>query len=175
MTAIAPSPDQTKPPRIKRPVGQPGHRKPYKKPTNIEVEQRIEAAYLLLAQRRVITQIHAIFAKEYGLDWHTTNRYLSRARDRMLKESGSTKAEQRQNSFHTYLSVIRDPRSKSSDKIQAQRSIDDLLALPEPKTVRNEVSGPDGAPISIASAPVVIVWPHETMSRENQIHDVTTA
>ena len=112
-----------------------GQTKPFHKSTNIEVEQRIEAAYLLLAQRRTEGQIKATFEKEYNLAYRQTLEYITRARKRIAQESGKPKEQHAMDCLTTYVSLIRDPRSKSSDKIAANKGIVDMLGLKAPTTV----------------------------------------
>ena len=112
-----------------------GQKKLFAKCTQHQVEERIEAASILLGQRKKIGQIKGIFERDYGINYRQTVIYITRARERMAAEYGKTRVEFRNDSLGTYLAIIADSLSKPSDKIQAQRSIDDLLGLRIPSTV----------------------------------------
>jgi len=86
------------------PNGKTKCRKPTGKATTIEIERRIEVAGILLCQRRTRTQIHQTFAREYaGISWRQTDRYLARARERLIAATGMTKDELRNEAYHFCL------------------------------------------------------------------------
>ena len=101
----------------------------------MEAEQRTEAAYLLLAQRRTAGQIKATFEKEYNLAFRQTAEYIARARKRIIAETKKTREEHINDAYHTFVSLIRDPRSTSADKIAANNGIIKLLGLAAPASV----------------------------------------
>ena len=132
-----------------------GQKKLFVRCTQLQVEERIEAASILLGQRKKIGQIKAIFEHDYNISYRQTAAYIARAREQMAAEHGKTRAEFRNDSLDTYLAIIADSRSKSSDKIQAQRSIDELLGLRLASrvelTVKDEQSVVDTTPMPVLS------------------------
>lgn len=66
------------------------------------------------------------------MDARTVERYLSRARERMVAESGKTKDELRQDSLSFYLAIARDPTADHRSKLIARERIDRLYGLDMP-------------------------------------------
>jgi hypothetical protein len=60
----------------------PGQRKPYAKATRQQIEERTQAAALLLFFGFGRTAIHRLFRKKLGVEWRQTDRYMARARVR---------------------------------------------------------------------------------------------
>lgn len=66
------------------------------------------------------------------MDARTVERYLSRARERMVAESGKSKDELRQDSLNYYLAVTRDQTADHRSRLQARERIDRLYGLDMP-------------------------------------------
>jgi hypothetical protein len=64
----------------KQPVVRPGQHKPYAKATLRQIEERTQAAALLLFLGLAKTEIHRVFRERYGVEWRQTDRYMARAR-----------------------------------------------------------------------------------------------
>jgi hypothetical protein len=60
----------------------PGQRKPYAKATRQQIEERTQAAALLLFFGFGRTVIHGLFREKFGVEWRQTDRYMTRARAR---------------------------------------------------------------------------------------------
>ena len=66
----------------KQPVVRPGQRQPYVKGTRRQIEERTQAAALLLFFGLGRTVIHRLFREKFGVEWRQTDRYMARARAR---------------------------------------------------------------------------------------------
>ena len=66
----------------KQPVVRPGQRKPYAKATRQQIEERTQAAALLLFLALAKTEIHQLFREKFGVEWRQADRYMARARAR---------------------------------------------------------------------------------------------
>lgn len=66
------------------------------------------------------------------MDARTIERYLSRARARMVIESGKTKSELREDSLNFYLTIARDLTADPRNRIIARERIDRLYGLDMP-------------------------------------------
>jgi hypothetical protein len=115
------------------------------KPTNDELEKRIEEVELLMARGARPSQIHAAICKKYGIHWNSVNRYMVRARKNIQKRFARSREQHRADSFTFYESMIMAGDASPGAKIRARQRIDELLGLDAPK--RTELSGPDGVPI----------------------------
>jgi hypothetical protein len=80
-----PLPGVAKQPKIRK-----GQRKPYRKATRQQIEQRIEGVALLGFCGFRKSDIHRIFREWYGVEWRQTDRYMALARAR--KRTGSNQA-----------------------------------------------------------------------------------
>lgn len=121
------------------------------KPTNKELEERIELVAQMITKGWRTSQIKAGVRAKFGqsLDQRTIGRYMARARDLIMKQCDMTKDQMRAESFEFYAAVIRDGKSTMREKMQARERIDKLFGLEAP--TRQEVSGPGGKPISMAT------------------------
>jgi hypothetical protein len=66
----------------KQPTIRPGQRKPYAKATRQQIEERTQAAALLLFLGLAKTEIHQLFRGKFGIEWRQADRYVARARAR---------------------------------------------------------------------------------------------
>lgn len=76
------------------------------------------------------------------MDARTTERYLSRAKSRMIEESGKTKEELRTDSLNFYLAIARDLTADHRSRLQARERIDRLYGLDMP--IKVAPTTPDG-------------------------------
>lgn len=76
------------------------------------------------------------------MDARTIERYLSRARGRLVEESGKSKEELRAESLNFYLTITRDITADPRSRIQARERIDRLYGLDQPiKVAPTDPSG----------------------------------
>jgi hypothetical protein len=67
---------------MRQPIIRPGQRKPYAKATRPQIEERTQAAALLLFLGLAKTEIHRLFREKFGVEWRQADRYVARARAR---------------------------------------------------------------------------------------------
>jgi hypothetical protein len=65
-------------------VIRPGQRTPYRKGTRGQVEERTQAAGLLLFLGLSKTAIHRLFREKFNVQWRQCDRYLAGARARSV-------------------------------------------------------------------------------------------
>jgi hypothetical protein len=70
-----------------QPVIRPGQRKPYAKATRQQIEERTQAAALLLFLGLGKTAIHRLFREKFGVEWRQADRYVACARARSASVS----------------------------------------------------------------------------------------
>ena len=128
-------------------------RKPSRKSTNAEIEERITAAEILICRCARRGEIHAHFAAKYDVCWRSTDRYVARARERLRQRSTRPRQDHFDESMTFYESVIRDKNARPQDKLRARQRMDELLGLDAPK--RQEVAGPGGGPIQQEVLPIL--------------------
>lgn len=66
------------------------------------------------------------------MDARTVERYLSRARDRFIEESGKSKEQLREESLNYYLAIARDLTADHRSRLQARERVDRLYGLDMP-------------------------------------------
>ena len=66
----------------KQPTIRPGQRVPYAKGTRQQIEERTQAAALLLFLGLAKTEIHQLFRGKFGIEWRQADRYVACARAR---------------------------------------------------------------------------------------------
>lgn len=120
-----------------------GQKRPYKKATQEQVEERIAFVDLLLFSRRTRkAQIHKVMLIKYGIDWRQTDNYIARARDNRLEMLRQTKEYHRCNSLALYEQIL--STGTPREKIMSQERIDKLLGLESPRSI--SLGGIEGAP-----------------------------
>jgi hypothetical protein len=112
----------------------PGQTTPYRKATNAEIGRRIEHTAVLLANGYTKTEIHAALKEKFGLHWSTVERmYMPRAREVLLKAADKTREEVRGEAVWFYRQILRNPRARVCEQIQARRRIDDIYGIDAPR------------------------------------------
>lgn len=118
------------------------------KPTAEDQVEIEDLAYALLSAGLLKSQIKKqlrgwakkkekeIAARQPGvqiqMDARTVERYLARARERMVDESGKTKDELRADSLNFYLGIARDMTADPRSRIMARERVDRLYGLDQP-------------------------------------------
>ncbi len=123
--------------------------------TAADVEKRVEDCELLLSRGIRKSQIHEAMRKKYGSSWQQCDRYLSRAREKMLLRLARARDEHRSDSLAFYESMLQSSDVKPHDKILARKQIDELLGLAAPK--RHELSGDENSPIQMTAPRGIIL------------------
>ena len=145
----------TPPPAQKPGIIRRGQKKPYHKATQQEVERRVNAADAMISKGLTPTEIHRMFARPElgGVSWRMAEIYIARARKRSLDAINRPRQELIADEYKTLQEVKHDKSATPGDRVRASVAITDLLGLAAPKMVRNELSGPGGAPLQIQPVP----------------------
>ncbi len=110
------------------------------KPTQAVHRQFLNEVTELWARHCRPDEIRAIMRKERGLSRHATDRYIRAARDRVVKASQIPIEQLVARSYATYARIVRAPlegkgSATNSERIAAQRAIDDLFSLQKARKV----------------------------------------
>jgi hypothetical protein len=106
-------------------------KRPGKKPTQEDMDDRIEYTAHLLSQRLLKCDIKRLLIRRYSITARTCEDYLSRAREALILKTGLDKSEHKIKSLAYYESVLANKRASVRDKLNAQSNIDGLLGLKE--------------------------------------------
>src|SRR5581483_10506979 len=82
----------------------------------VELEARIEFTAFLLSRKANKSAIKQQLNRLYGVDFHTAERYLSRAREILVERTGRPKEDHVVDAYSFYTSVIQNPRSTELEK-----------------------------------------------------------
>jgi len=135
---------------MNRGIVRPGQRRPFVKPTQAQVEERVvEVENLLRAGPILKSTIIAHVKKKFNVEWRTAEEYLARARARLLLRLDQKKSEHRAESLAFYEGAILDSQATVGEKIRARERIDKLLALELQHPVRIEHSGSISTGVSV--------------------------
>lgn len=128
-----------------------GQRKPFKKATRVEVEQRVEwlAEYLADKPLASRTEIHRVMRERYDINWWVTDLiYLNRAREILSKRANMTKQEAKELGVNLLIKLAKSGRDQI--KVAAEKRLGEIYGYNAPTHVR--VGDPNGKPM----APTVI-------------------
>ena len=133
-------------------------RKPARKPVQAEHAQRVASAMEMLLEGKSDGQVKRAVAERFGLSPRTVERYLRRAREKMVESTGKPADALRAEALAVYQTIIDDPEAENRDRIKARERIDKLLGLEIHHSFAGklEVSGPDGAPIQHQATVVTV-------------------
>ena len=116
-----------------------------KKPTNSELETRIEYTSELVSQGLAMSAIKSKLRERFGeLSARTCASYRSRACAMFLEQAGQSREEIRAESFAFYKNVISDPKATLRERLLARERIDKIFGI---ETLRTELSGSNGEPL----------------------------
>lgn len=155
------SKSKTKPPVAEKSTPTPagvirrGQRRPYRKSTNEEMEQRISEVADFIASKPFIHngEIKAWIKDTYGIDWWQANLYIKRARLLIAKRSKITKAEAKDLVVNFLFNTMRD--GTKGEALKASEQVAKVFGLEAPKNLR--LGDPDGKPMAPAVvAPTVV-------------------
>lgn len=104
-------------------------RRTYHKPTKIELEKRVTATADLLACGVRQGDIKRVISQRFDVSPRSVERYLRRAREILIEETGEDKELHRGKALDVYRSVLRDVGSSHSERMAAQGRIDRILGL----------------------------------------------
>jgi hypothetical protein len=97
-----------------------------------ETRRRVRFVMMLLAQGKSRAYIHEFFRNNYQLTVRTAERYIARARKKMVDDVDLPKEELRAISVACYANILDDETATNKDKISARTRMDRLLGLEAP-------------------------------------------
>ncbi len=104
-----------------------------------QLEERIELTYRLLSDGMRKSDIKRALRDTYGVCARTAENYLARARELQLLDLREERDVHRGASLAFYRRILTDPTAKISDKLHAQKRIDDLLGLAVPFRIAMQI------------------------------------
>ena len=112
------------------------------RPTRKEHDERVAVCADMLARGFRNGAIKRRVAAFYDISPRTVERYLRRARDRLVEElEEGGRDEHRARSLDQYRMLLRDDGTTPVIRLKAQERIDKILGLEAPAEVRQEVYG----------------------------------
>lgn len=125
------------------------------RPTRKEHDERVAVCADMLARGFRNGAIKRRVAAFYSCSPRSVERYLRRARDRLVEELNEGDREtHRARSLDQYRMLLRDDSSSAVVRLKAQERIDRILGLEAPAEVRQEVYGKVDL-VSALSSPAV--------------------
>ncbi len=152
------------------PGGQPGN--PGKTGRD-ELERRIEFTIFLLFRRLPKGKVKQQLRSMYKVDARTAERYLARARRRLVEESGRPQEEHRLDALRFFESVVSGPDATLSERMHAQAEICHLLGLYAPKRLAH--GGDAGAPPIKTEDSGAIDWSKATLEELKAARELVLA
>ena len=148
-----------------------------KKPTAEEHLARIDECVKLLRMRSVdgrpitIGSIKKLFASKYGSRPRTVMRYVKKAQDRIVAESGLSKATHKALTTEFLNSIIGDVTQRTADRLAANKQYMDLFGLPPSQ--RNQIPSDGGQHLHLHStAPMTLEERKRALLEHIGIRDV---
>lgn len=132
-------------------------KKPYCKPTNEEITERVHYVLDMLAGGRYKHEIVRTCKDRYDVSTRTVEQYLSRARSLMVEKTEKPRDEWRFEQLRRYLEIGEDKSHSAVARVRALERIDKILGLEIHMPRHLQISGPDGGPIEHRSEQQVAV------------------
>ena len=129
-------------------------RRPVVKSTNKEKEKRIEQLATVIGSKPLHKhELRAFCAAEWNLCWRQADRYVTNAREFLIKQSNRPKEEFRSEAIAWCENIMRDPKASEFAKLRAFRESCQIRGLYAPTGIR--VADEQGKPLQAVVAPVV--------------------
>lgn len=122
------------------------------KPTAAEHERRVQIVCDLIGQGRKKHEIIHELCTEFGVHWRTSENYLVRAREVIIKAMGRSKPELRAEAVLFNEQIIRSPDTSTKEKQDSSKQLCELLGLYAPRTV--EVDATVSSEITVIHSPI---------------------
>ena len=147
------------------PVIRPGQRKPFKKCTQQQVEERIEFTATLVARQFKKHEIFKALKQRYNLEYRQSAEYITRAKAFLTKQATMSKPEAKELAINVLLDNMKN--GKPSERTGAVRVFAEITGINEPNNLR--VGDPNGKPLAPAViAPVVnFIMPDNGRAKNN--------
>ena len=147
-----------KPNPKKPPVIRPGQKRPFIKGTAAEVQERIESVAQMLVRQATRGEIHKHVSDKWNKTWRAADTYIGRAKSFLRKQAQMTPEEGRAQGIGILIDVLR--IGNVSQRLAAEKRLGEIIGYDAPR--RQELSGPEGAPLALASAQEIrLIWPHQ--------------
>ena len=131
-------------------------RKPYVKPTQADIDERVEYVLEMMIAGKAKGVIVKTGKEKWDVSTRTIESYISRAQGKMVEASNKPKEVLRKEAISVYQAIIDNKESRAIDVIKAQERIDKLHGLEQHPNQRVEISGPDGGPVQQRVATVTV-------------------
>lgn len=115
------------------------------KPTKAELRERVNTCVDLKASGMADGLVKRVVAVKYSISGRTVERYLRRARERMMAETGKAKETHRADLYTFLVRVMGNTKLGPRDRLLAAKQIAELLGLNAP--LRHEHTGAEGGPV----------------------------
>jgi hypothetical protein len=135
-------------------------------PTAVELDERVLACRRLLSEGRYDGEVKRQVAADFNLSPRTVERYLRRARDEMVAETGREPSEHRIDSYSFYRELRGNADLATRDRLKAQERIDKLLGLEAPTKLQHGADPDNPLPVDILR----MVVPAESESKPTNGH-----
>jgi hypothetical protein len=122
----------------------PGQKKPYRKASQKEIQERIEYVADLLVKEKTRCEIHRICKRKWDLHWVTIDSmYIIRAKRWLVERCSITAAQAKSKGLNVLVDVLR--TGNNSERLKAERRLAEVFGYDAPR--RMEVTGKDGEPL----------------------------
>jgi hypothetical protein len=115
-------------------IGQPAHKKPFRKASAHVVQERIEFVAELIANGSNSREIRLAIKKVHRIEWRQSAEYLTRAKEYLLtKAAGMTKQQALAEAIQFYSRIIADKKADTRDRLTARIRLDCIFGLDAPR------------------------------------------
>ena len=129
----------------KPPIIRKGQKKPFKKATAEEVEERVEFTSRLVIRMYSKTEIHKCLKEKFDVEWRMVDIYIARAKKFLQKQANMSRDDAKQIGVNTLLDVMR--TGKPSERTSAERRLAEIFGYDAPRQFR--VTTPEGQPFEV--------------------------
>ena len=131
-----------------------------RKPTNREIQERVELVADMVARLGKRGEIHRACAEKWGVCWRSADRYVSRAREVLRQRAGISREEAREMGISLLFGLIRSGSPRIA--LMAEARLAEIFGYNAPR--QHELTGRNGRALEIAP-----LSPEERRQRLNLI------
>lgn len=125
-------------------VIRPGQRKPFRKATARQIQERIEFVADLIVKEKTRCEIHRAVKRRYNVEYLNCDLiYVKRAREWLRERCNITAAQAKSKGLNVLVDVLR--TGNNSERLKAERRLAEVFGYDAPR--RMEVTGKDGEPL----------------------------
>lgn len=130
--------------RQKGTIVRPGQRKPFRKATARQIQERIEFVADLIVKEKTRCEIHRAVRRKYDIEYLNCDLiYVKRAREWLRDRCAITAAQAKSKGLNVLVDVLR--TGNNSERLKAERRLAEVFGYDAPR--RMEVTGKDGEPL----------------------------